>query len=293
MNNKMMFRILGALASALIIVSVFVPFVSVVGYSTSLWNSYENALYLPIIIIVFGLLGVILFALNKKTEFAYMTTGATLFFIAITAIDAINNNTFSTYSIGFYFLAIGSVMTGLMAFLNNLKSKDETYSNYNSGVSEQPMVNQMNNLYRNEQVIPVEPIQPIPEVQPVQEVQPIPDIQLNTVEPAQPIPDVQPQPIPEINNSIPVNPVIQDFNEPQVNNNINPVVNDFMEPQVSNVQNPVVQDFNNVQSVNTVNPVVNDFMSSQTNSNINQPVEEFTNTMNTQTTDIFGQPINK
>ena len=125
MKNKLIFRILGALASALIIVSVFVPFVSVTGYSPSLWETYEltNSLYLPIMIIVFGAIGVIFFALNIKTEFAYMSVGAIFFFAIMQTIDILDQGVFNTLSVGYYFLVIGALLTGIMAFLTNLKSK--------------------------------------------------------------------------------------------------------------------------------------------------------------------------
>ena len=85
MKSKLIFRILGALASALIIASVFIPFVSVTGYSQSLWQANElvGTLYLPIMIIVFGAIGVIVFSINIKTELAYTSSGALLFFLII------------------------------------------------------------------------------------------------------------------------------------------------------------------------------------------------------------------
>ena len=66
MKNRLVFRIIGALASALIIVSVFIPFISTTGFTQSLWeaNKLINALYLPIMIIVFGSIGVLVFSTN-------------------------------------------------------------------------------------------------------------------------------------------------------------------------------------------------------------------------------------
>ena len=121
MKNKLIFRIIGALASALIIVSVFIPFISVTGYSTSLWESYKiiNSLYLPIMIIVFGAIGALFFALNIKTEFAYMSTGAIIFFLVMQTIDVLNQGLFNTLSIGYYLLALGAILTGIMSFLTN------------------------------------------------------------------------------------------------------------------------------------------------------------------------------
>ena len=106
MKNKLIFRILGALSSALIIVSVFVPFVSVTGYSQSLWQTHSavGTIYLPIMIIVFGAIGVILFAINKKTELVYASCGALIFFLIMQTIPVIDQGVFKTLGIGYYFL---------------------------------------------------------------------------------------------------------------------------------------------------------------------------------------------
>ena len=102
MNKKLIFRIIGALSSALIIASVFIPFVNVTGYSQSLWGTHQavGTLYLPIMIIVFGLIGVIFFSLNIKTEFAYSTAGALLFFLIMQTVQIIDQGTFNTLSVG-------------------------------------------------------------------------------------------------------------------------------------------------------------------------------------------------
>ena len=128
MKKNILFRIFGALASALIIVSVFVPFVNVTGYSPSLWETFEitNSIYLPIMIIVFGAIGVLLFSLNVKTEFAYMSTGAITFFIVMRTIDILDQGAFASLSYGYYFLIAGALLTGFMAFVTNLKSTKKT-----------------------------------------------------------------------------------------------------------------------------------------------------------------------
>ena len=309
MNNKLIFRILGALASALMIIAVFVPFVKVTGYSTSLWESYEsiNSLYLPIMIIVFGAIGVIFFSLNIKTEFAYMSVGAILFFIVIQTIDIINQNTFNTLSVGYYFLVIGTILAGVMAFLTNLRYKEKNTKVEEAVVQpEVSVLNQIDRLYDNQsntmqndmatiqavnnviEPIPVQPIQPTVQVQPIQEVQPI----------------VQEQNIP---NVVPVEPTQQ-----QVNLNVAPA-----EPQQLNLQpvNPVVQEFTNVlsqepmqtptvQSVQPApvveQPVAQPLQEVAEPTTPNPVVQEFTNPgstvmpqPNTNELDIFGQPINK
>ena len=225
MNKKLIFRILGALASALIIVSVFVPFVSVTGHSSSLWQSSEitKSLYLPITLICFGVIGVVFFALNIKTEFAYMSTGAITFFLIVQTIEVLNQGIelFKTLGVGYYFLVIGAILTGIMAFLLNLKSKEvqKSLTNQETEVaSTTSILSQIDKLYDNtldsqNNVAPIQavdpivqplsaqpemqPIQPIaaqPEVQPIQPVAPQPEVQ--TIQPVAPQPEVQPiQPI--------------------------------------------------------------------------------------------------
>lgn len=126
MKNKLFFRIIAAFSSSLIILSVFMPFTNI--ENISLWDIYNNSnmLYMPIMIIIFGSIGLIFFLLNVKTEFGYATSGAMIFFTVMQLVQAIVNDTVATLGIGFYFVAIGGILTGFMAFLCNLKSKEKT-----------------------------------------------------------------------------------------------------------------------------------------------------------------------
>ena len=324
MRNKLIFRILGALASALIIVSVFVPFVSVAGYSPSLWETFKltDSLYLPIMIIVFGAIGVIFFSLNIKTEFAYMSVGAITFFLVIETIDILNQGVFNTLSLGYYFLAIGALLTGIMAFIINLKprKKQEKVEPVNK-IVEPSMLDQIDKLY-NEQVTSqteISPIQPVNTVIEPVPLQPEVVAQVPTVEQISPALEVQPapetvpvasQPVEQVQVSQvvapqPVNPVLQEFTQPTVN----PVIQEFSVP----TQNPVLQEFTEPQPIEQVQvsqvvepqPVVQEqTIEPLTNTNepiqVNPVVQEFTNPGSTvihqQPTnelDIFGQPINK
>ncbi len=288
MKNKLVFRILGALASALIIVSVFVPFVSVTGYSPSLWETYEltNSLYLPIMIIVFGSIGIIFFALNIKTEFAYMSVGAIAFFVVMQTIEILDQGVFNTLSIGYYFLVIGAFLTGLMAFLTNLKSKKRAQVVEDVKKEEPSMLDQIDKLY-NEQTAnqnEISPIQPVDNV-----VQPLPIQPIENVVPIQPVGPVVGQMVQETsvnplvqntvtvqepvveqvqvpNEQLPSNPVLQEFDMPSnVSTNQQPVV----EVPVSQPVNPVLQEFgvpntpvveeNPIVSEQPTNPVLQDF----------------------------------
>ncbi len=326
MNKKLIFRIIGALASSLIVVSVFVPFISVEGFSQSIWEANEvlNALYLPIMIIAFGILGIIFFALNVKTEFAYMSSGAILFFTIMRTVDIVNQNAFDTLGIGYYFLAIGSILVGIMAFLCNLGSKktsdESSLIENNSNTS---MLNQVEQLYNEPQQSQenIQPIQPVNNlVEPIVSTS-IPDnIDMNlgvqqSVNQDVAIPESkiqQPineynqysQVVPEINNSS-INSNVPPLNSmvPPIQSNINPVVQEFTD-SISEGVNTVVQqpgpvlDQNNLIDSNTTqppvstpNPVVQEFINSS--SNVPLDSQNISGSDSHNGTDIFGQPINK
>ena len=330
MNKKLIFRILGALASALIVVSVFVPFIKVTGYTSSIWQTFEltNSLYLPIMIIVFGVIGIIFFSLNIKTEFAYMSTGAITFFLVVQTVDILNQGVFNTLSIGYYFLIIGAVLTGLMAFLMNLKQNKEIKQTVINEQADQSMLNQIDNLYNNENITnpinTIQPIQPLPVEQNIQSVpvepviQPIPmepiteSIQSEPViqpistepiaESIQPVPVIQTVPTEPITESMPSEPVIKPVELVESPQQINPVLEQFNQPNMNFQQNtaPALQTQLNNQQIIPNNNI--------SQSNINQPqmvnpvVQEFLNpqlsstpenNLNKDGVDIFGQPINK
>ena len=322
MNKKLIFRILGALSSALIIVSVFVPFVYNGGYTQSLWNEYNvlNQLYLPIILIVLGAFGVLFLSLNVKPELAYITSGGGLFFAVTQAFSFINQKQFNSLNVGYYFLLIGSVLTAIMSFLISMKKVKVKEENVTEPASNNSMLEQIDRLYNNENQT-VEPIQQINNIQPISPIQPIepiplnPDIQqTNTV-----IPDVKPIEVANNENNISMqqpmpNPVLTQFSQPVLNNEV-PVINNQTNTQNSAniqqpVQNPALAQFSQPVLNNEV-PVINNINNSQNNTGIQQPVQnpvmqEFnssmqnnntglqTNNINSNNqTDIFGQPINK
>jgi len=289
MKNKLIFRILGALSSALIIVSVFVPFVKVTGYSQSLWQTNVNTLYLPIIIIVFGGIGVLLFAINLKTELAYSTTGALLFFLITQTIPIINQGTFGTLNVGYYFLVVGTLLTGVMTFLCGIKSKSKVVEETKvEEEKEDSMINQIDRLYENQtvqnneteinQVEMIKPLETIAPIQPlnqsnnslnmpIEESEPEAEnlnnlLQSTTQTNLQDDQKVENQQIIEDNLEQPT--IIEEKTE-QVNNVSNPVVSEFETPiQETPVQqsNPVVSEFETpIQEapVQQSNPVVSEF----------------------------------
>ena len=305
MNKKLIFRILGALASALMIVAVFVPFVSVKGYSSSLWETYQlsKALYLPIMIIVFGGIGVVFFALNIKTEFAYMSTGAVLFFVIMQTIEILDKGVFNTLSIGYYFLVVGAVLTGIMAFLMKMKQKNVIKNDTEDENNQQDvMLAQIDKLYDDQPTQEIAPIQAIDNVvapiQPINSVQEEPlKVDQQPINPQVPLDSMSIQEEPQNINPVVINEVSQ---QSEIQDNItmepNPVQPEVIEPVqqqsdvpiVENNINPVVQEFNTVETnenkvdqVNqqNINPVVQEF------NMVEPPVE------NTQPTPAFNPVV--
>lgn len=122
-----MTKILGALSNALIIVSMFIPFVSHDTFTQSLWDSYKmlGYEYIIYIVIIFSIISILLFAINKKCELSYFNGGIVMFFILREIIDIVKTNTLNMLGIGFYGLLIGEVMLLVMTFLSGRKIKRE------------------------------------------------------------------------------------------------------------------------------------------------------------------------
>ena len=313
MRNKLLLRIIGALSSSLIVVAVFAPWISAVGYSESLWSLNQNALYLPIMIMAFGVLGILLFALNIKTEFVYMSTGAVLFQVIVESINMINQGKFSLFGLGYYLLLAGGILTGIMTFIVSLKPKkvkeDMMVEDKNLGI------NKIDNLYNNDNAenvltpidIPIEPIKPVDMVE---------EAQVNHLEPPVQQTNINTENNQIRNDYVGVN-MVQNygFNNQSIqpNNNLNPqpveqrvnmnygMINQNIEP-INNLGGQVQPAINNprpefdVQSVNSnigvqnqtpVNPVV------QNQTPVNPVVQDFVKTFNTEQKTEVVPPVNR
>ena len=267
MKNKLIFRILGALASALIIVSVFIPFVSVLGYTQSLWEAYKasEALYLPIMIIVFGGIGVLFFSINIKTEFAYSTSGALLFYTITETVSFVNQDMLDSLGVGYYCLIKANEEISMLNQIDKLYDEQNT-NNFDQNI------NSLDNVI---QPLPIANIQPV--MQP-QETQPI--MQPQIVEQAQPLSNLGsiennsveqqstsiPEPTDEI-NVIAESQVVQENQStvepvtPQVVEQAQPLSNignvEVNQPSVQSVS--ISQMVNSENNVPMSNPVVAEF----------------------------------
>ena len=73
MKKNNLYRVLGILFSALIVVGMFLPYIK--EPSSSLFELYKNnnQLVLPIVLLLFGVASILLYVLNKYIEFSLST----------------------------------------------------------------------------------------------------------------------------------------------------------------------------------------------------------------------------
>ena len=121
--NKIGLKIIALGCILLMISGLFLPFVSVSGYTTTLFDVNKELNYIPYILIGFSLISIIVILLNKKIEFAYLLIGSSLTFLITTTIDSIED--FKYFSIGYYLILISTILLFLMLILLNTKSEDE------------------------------------------------------------------------------------------------------------------------------------------------------------------------
>ena len=111
MKKDNIFSIVAMGCGLLLILSVFLPFVTYFSISSSLWKIENPA---RIIYILLGLLVIIVYLINKKTELAYLTAGYGTF---TTIGNIMSNEGFSGLSVGFYLILLSSIAIGVITFL--------------------------------------------------------------------------------------------------------------------------------------------------------------------------------
>lgn len=142
----------------LLILCVFLPYISYFSTSMSLWKAEDSS---RIMYILLGLLVMVLYLINKKTELAYLAAGYGTF---TSLAQIISLEGLSGLSIGFYLILICSIAIGVITFLYNEKEADAlinlSVSNNKPVTSNQNMVNMqpINNMGNNAQI----PNNPVP-----------------------------------------------------------------------------------------------------------------------------------
>ena len=118
MKKDNVFSIVAMGCGLLLIISVFLPYVTYYSTSVSLWKMEDSSRFIYIIL---GLLVIALYLLNKKTEMSYLAAGYGTF-TAIANIISVEG--FSGLSIGFYLILLSSISIGVMTFLYDEKEAD-------------------------------------------------------------------------------------------------------------------------------------------------------------------------
>ncbi len=122
MKKDNVFSVVAMSCGLLIIVSVFLPYVTYYSTSVSLWKMEDASRFIYILL---GLFVIVLYLLNKKTEMSYLLVGYG-FFSGISSIISFGG--FGGLSIGFYLILLSSITIGIMTFLYNEKEADALIS---------------------------------------------------------------------------------------------------------------------------------------------------------------------
>ena len=157
MKKDNIFSLVAMGCGLLVILSVFLPYISYFGTSISLWKAENPA---RILYILLGLLVIAVYLINKKTELSYLSVG----FLLFTSIsDMISMKGLDGLSVAFYLILLSSIAIGVMTFLYDeknatalinlsVKVNKQAANNqmaYNNVV--QPMMNQPQPMMNNSQ----------------------------------------------------------------------------------------------------------------------------------------------
>ena len=107
-SKSLSLRIIGLGCVLLLIASMFLPFVSYEGFSISIFDGNSSLNYLPYVLMVYGLISILSFLLNKKTELSYLLVGGSLTYIITNTIGAIDQ--FNYFSFGYYLFLISTIL---------------------------------------------------------------------------------------------------------------------------------------------------------------------------------------
>ena len=111
MKKDNIFSIVAMGCGLILILSVFLPYITYFSTSVSLWKTEDPSRYIYILL---GVFVIILYLINKKTEMAYLAVGYGIF-TAISTILSIGS--FDGLSIGFYLTLLSSFTIGVITFL--------------------------------------------------------------------------------------------------------------------------------------------------------------------------------
>ena len=113
MKRDNVFNIIAIAAALLMILSVFLPYVTHYSTSLSLWKMEDPSRYIYLFL---GVMVIVFYLVNMKTELSYLAVGFSLF-TSVSKIIAIGG--FNGLSIGFYLILASSIIILLITFLYN------------------------------------------------------------------------------------------------------------------------------------------------------------------------------
>ena len=145
-NN--IFGIVVMVCGALLVLSVFLPYVSYFSTTASLWKIEDASRFIYILL---GLFVFALYLINKKTEMAYIAAGYGTFSSIGTIISL---EGFSGLSLAFYLILLSSITIGVLTFLYNEEEADALI-NLSVSVNKPVMNNNVpvNNVVVNDQMM--------------------------------------------------------------------------------------------------------------------------------------------
>ena len=100
MNKNRIFGFVAIGTAVLLIVSLFLPYVSAFSISRSLWKGEDPS---RVILLLLSLFVIVLYLINKKTEMSYITSGFGTFYLICMIIQ---NEGLEYFSIGFYLILL-------------------------------------------------------------------------------------------------------------------------------------------------------------------------------------------
>jgi len=132
-NKILSFVALGA--AAVLLISLFLPYVSFFSESRSLWKIEDPS---RVLILLMSIFVALLYAINKKTELCYLVAGYVFFYLITMVISA---EGLDYFSIGFYLMLLSSATIGVVTYLYDEK-KGEALLNLNVNMSvNKPQIN--------------------------------------------------------------------------------------------------------------------------------------------------------
>lgn len=163
MKKDNIFGIVAMGCGLLLIISIFLPYVTYYSTSVSLWKMEDSSRFLYILL---GLFVIVLYLINKKTEMSYLAVGYGAF-TSISNIIAIEG--LEGLSIGFYLILLSSIAIGVMTFLYNEEKADALINlsvSVNKPVVSNPQMN-YNQPINNQMMNNPQPVmnQPQPTIQ--------------------------------------------------------------------------------------------------------------------------------